>query len=194
MHPLQFACIGNKKDHWDVGWLSGRVWQRAWVSRTRRPEASRPSRFPIAFPACVSTCASRHWRLRRCPLFCAPIHPWRRPIVQGHLTVMGGDSPACRPGPIGHCTSSVSLPCSTLPWPFCDILGAPPPAVSIYRWGPGIGREQRRGPAGDHPPFGPCQRFDSDHTGKNTYLGESKSLDRDPGIASLDLGMRFPRN
>ena len=56
-------------------------------------------------------------------------------------------------GPIGHCTSSVSLPCSPLPGPFCDILGAPLPAVSIYRWGPGIGREQRRGPAGDHPPL-----------------------------------------
>jgi len=34
-----------------------------------------------------------------------------------------------------------------IPRPFCDVSGKPPPAMSIDRWGPGIGREQRWGPA-----------------------------------------------
>jgi len=68
-----------------------------------------------------------------------PVIP--RPIVQG---------------PISHCTSLVALP-----WPFCDILGVPPPAMSIvrrWRWHPGIGQERSQGPAGDRPPpFTPRQ-------------------------------------
>jgi len=42
------------------------------------------------------------------------------------------------------------------------------------------------GPAGSHPPAGNPTPI--------TYSGENESLDRDPAIASLYSGMRFPRN
>jgi len=42
-----------------------------------------------------------------------------------------------------------------LPWPFCDVSGVQPPAMSIDQWGPRIGWEQHRVPAGDRPPLVP---------------------------------------
>jgi len=44
------------------------------------------------------------------------------------------------------------------------------------------------------PPSRPCRRSNSDHAGKSMYSGEIESLDRDPGIATLVPGMRFPGN
>ena len=44
------------------------------------------------------------------------------------------------------------------------------------------------------PPSRPRQRSNSDHAGKITYWGKIESLDRDPGIATLVPGMRFPGN
>jgi len=57
------------------------------------------------------------------------------------------------------------------------------------RWGPGIGREQRRGSAGDAPPLplAPCTTGDPTlitPVNDTLYSGEIKSLDRDWGIAT----------
>jgi len=71
--------------------------------------------------------------------------------------------------------------------------------VSIFFLDPGKGISASHrpgtalGPASDHP-FAPRQQSNSDHAGKSTYSGEIESLDRDRGIASLVLGMRFPGN
>ena len=51
------------------------------------------------------------------------------------------------------------------------------------------GQEWRRGPAGDRPPADPIRVPAGDQNG--THLGKIESLDRDPGIATLDQGMRF---
>jgi len=60
-----------------------------------------------------------------------------------------GDSPAHRLG-ADRPLRIPSLPCS--PPAVLRRLGAPPPAMLIDRWGPGIGREQRQGPASDRLP------------------------------------------
>jgi len=95
MRPLQSASVRKKKDHWDVGRSSGRVQWRAWGLPC--PGAGQRSRPSVAIPACVSTRVPRCQRPSCCLLFCSPIYPWRRPIVQrsnrGH-----GDSPAHRSG------------------------------------------------------------------------------------------------
>ena len=63
------------------------------------------------------------------------------------------------------------------------------------QWGTVIVRERRRVPSGDcPPPSHPRRRSNSDHAGKSTYSGEIKSLDQDPGLATLVPGMRFPGN
>jgi len=57
---------------------------------------------------------------------------------------------------------------------------------------PVIGREWRQvRPVITPPPLCPRRRSNSDHAGKSTYSGEIESLDRDPGIATLDS---HPRN
>jgi len=93
--------------------------------------------------------------------FTPPSRPRRRPIVQRCPTEGGGDSPVRRPGADGCCASPVAIP-RTLP---PAVLGAPLPAMLIVRrrrWGPVIGREQRRvrlviapphAPAGDPTPI-----------------------------------------
>jgi len=63
--------------------------------------------------------------------------------------------------------------------------------VRRWRWGPVIGREWRRVPLVVAVPL---RAPNSDHAGESTYSGEIESLDRDPGIATLVLGMRFPGN
>jgi len=58
-------------------------------------------------------------------------------------------------------------------------------SLLISRWGPGISRERRQGPAGD------CPLHTGDPTPitpvKGTYSGEIETINRDPG-------MRFPGN
>jgi len=70
MRPLQFASIGNKKGHWDVGQSPGCVQREALVSRTRGPVGNRVP--PIEFPARIPTRAPWHRRPSRCPPFCLP--------------------------------------------------------------------------------------------------------------------------
>jgi len=87
-----------------------------------------------------------------------------------------GDSPAHRLG-ADRPLRIPSLPCS--PPAVLRRLGAPPPAMLIDRWGPGIGREQRQGPASDRLP--PLRAHTDDPTsimsGKGTYSGEIESLE-----------------
>jgi len=125
-------------------------------------------------------------------------------ISRSHLHAMSTDCPATsnmevgeaaisQPvvwGPISCCTSLVALPLCLLPRPFCDISGNhrcfatfrahhhPLCRLIICRWvwGPGIGRDQRQGLAGDCPPaFAfPSRRWsDSDHACKRYILGRN---------------------
>ena len=57
-------------------------------------------------------------------------------------------------------------------------------------------REQRRKLTGRSPPPPSCprRRFNSDRAGDSMYLAKIERVDRDPGIAILDPGMRFPGN
>jgi len=144
-HKLIHHHIGNKKDH---------------CSQTRRQ--------PIVWPCPIARLwISRTWHMvgdctpplsRSQPTF------QRRPIVQPHLMgawrfpgpSSGGRWPLRFPGRAPH----------TLPQRFCDVSGAPPPAMSIVRRrrrNPGIGQEWHRGPRGDPPPSRPCRRSNSDH-------------------------------
>jgi len=189
MRLLQSASIGNKKDHWDVGRSTGHVrrwacgfpvpWGQSAIASPRPPSRSQPM-------------FSQQWRPGRWPPFCMPIRPRRRLTVQRRPTGAGGNLPACHLGadwPLyfpGH-----APPCSPLPRPFCDVLGAPPPAMSIDQWGPRISHEQYRGPAGyrPSPPSCPHQRSNSDHVGKRYILGrnqesrEIRELRLNPGNA-----------
>ena len=87
----------------------------------------------------------------------APICPRCQPIVQQHSM----EGARWFPGPSSGYRSAIALPqshslCSPPLRLFCEVLGVPPPAMSIIcrrRWGLGIGREQRRGPAGDRLPL-----------------------------------------
>jgi len=85
--------------------------------------------------------------------------------------------------------------------PATDVSGAPPD--QSYTGGDRMlsqhaGNGVRGRLAGDRPPSfapPPATRPDCGHAGKSTlYSGETESLDRDPGIATLDPGMRFPGN
>jgi len=78
----------------------------------------------------------------------------------------------------------------------CDVSGAPLPAVDrSFARGDGARHLRLVGnrpfllplhtPAGDPTPIAPVI---------GTYSGEIESLDRYPGIATLDPGMRFPGN
>ena len=75
-----------------------------------------------------------------------------------------------RPGADGHCASPVTLPRTPL-----AVLGVPLPTMLIVhrrRWGPVIGREQRRvRPVIAPPPSRPHRRANSDHAGKSSYSG-----------------------
>jgi len=148
MRPLQSASIGNKRDRrcWPI---QKRAWSLPYPASGSSQRQSHPCRtLRLHFEL---THAPRRLRPGRCPPFCMPIRPRCRPIVQWR-PMGGGDSPARRPGAIA--LSRSRSPCSPLPWPFCGVYGAPPPTVSIDRWGAGVGGEQRRWPAGD-PPFAP---------------------------------------
>ena len=84
--------------------------------------------------------------------------------------------------------------------PATDVSGAPPDQSYTGRFcyhsmpGTASGADW---PAIVPPSFAPlpATRPDCGHAGKSTlYSGETESLDRDPGIATLDPGMRFPGN
>ena len=78
------------------------------------------------------------------------------------------------PGPPSGGRSAIALP-PAAPWPFCDVSGTPPPAMSIDRRGCHIGREQHRGLARDRPtPFAPHRQSNSDHAGKRWVLGRNR--------------------
>jgi len=115
----------------------------------------------------------------------------------------GGSTVISRPavwGLISHCASPVTIP----PYPpavlrrfgratagYVDrsqaamgsrhLLGSPGTASCPA----GNRPPSLRAPVGDPTPITPV---------KGTYSGEIESLDRDPGIATLDPGMRFPGN
>ena len=92
-------------------------------------------------------------------------------------------------GADGRCASPVAIP----PYPPLCRFGRNtagyvdrPQAAMGSRHRPGTAP----GPAGDPP----RRRSNSDHAGKTAYSGDIESLDRDPGIATLVPGTRFPGN
>ena len=159
-----------------------------WISCTLGPVGDRFPPPPVAFPAHVLTAVETR------PLAA---------VLHAHPSATSTDCPAASDGGGRQFTSLPSggwlaivlpwscSPCSPLPWPFCDVLGAPPPAMSIDQWGPRISHEQYRGPAGyrPSPPSCPHQRSNSDHVGKRYILGrnqesrEIRELRLNPGNA-----------
>jgi len=119
----------------------------------------------------------------RYPLFHAPIHPCRRPIVQRRPTRADGDSPASCPG--------ADRP---LHFPVTLTLKPPPPAV-LRRFGRAAASYVDRSMASWHRPGTASGSLSLGRNPtlitpvKGTYSGEIESLDRDPVIATLDLGM-----
>jgi len=114
-------------------------------------------------------------------------------VLRIHPLATSTDCPAASDGGEG---SWVVIPLPVvhpLPWSFCDVSGAPPPATSIDQLGPGIGREQHRGPAGD-PPLHARADLTPIMLVTGTYLGKMENLDWDLGIDTLDTGMLFPGN
>jgi len=124
-------------------------------------------------------------------------------VSRAHLPATSTDYPAAtdgvgglaipRPairGPINHCVSTVVLP-HTLPRPFCEVSGAPPPAMSIVRrrcWGNSDGDRPAiatplHAPAGDP----------TDHTGKRRTRAKSRVSIENRELR-LDPGMPFPGN
>jgi len=155
-HKLIHHHIGNKKDHCSQTRCQPIVWPcpiaRLWISRTWHMvgDCTPPCHVPsLRFNMCATAP-----EIRPLPAISRTIFPQRQPIVQPHLMgawrlpgpSSGGRWPLCFPGRAPH----------TLPQPFCDVSGAPPPAMSIVRRrrrNPGIGQEWHRGPRGDPPPF-----------------------------------------
>ena len=147
-----------------------------WISRTQHLG-------PVALPSCVSTRAPWRQRPGRYPPFHAPNLPRRRSTAQQHLTRGGGnDSPA-------HCPGADRPLC----FPGCALSILSHGRFAMFRvrhrllclsiilrqrWGPGIGRERRPGPAGRQSPL-PLRAPASDPTlikqVKGTYSGEIKS-------------------
>jgi len=169
-----------------------------------RPGAGRRSRSSVVLHVCILTGVPWRRRPGRCPPFCAPILPRRRMITQRRPTRRGG---AARrfPRPSSGGRSAIGplrvpgrVPPVAHPQPFCDVLGAPPPAMSIDRWGPGIGWEQRWGPAGDCPlplPLAPA----GDPTPITPVNGTCTRAKSTVSIETRELrllthGIRFPWN
>jgi len=136
---------------------------------------------PVAFPACISMRAPWLQTPGHCLPFCAPICPRCRLIVQWRPTGRGGGAisrPVVRV-PIRHCASPVAPPDCFVTFWACH--------RSLWEWHlrPASCPLPLRAPAGDLTPITSV---------KGTYSGEIKSLDRDPGIVSLNPGMQFPGN
>jgi len=179
----------------NVGRSSGCV--RRWACGLPYPASGRRSHPSVVLHICFLTGAPRRRRPGRCPPFHVPIPPATSTdcpaASNGGRRGFPSDSPARRPGADDHCASPVVLP-RTLPRPFlerhCRHADRPQAAMGSHHW-PGTAP----GPAGDRPPPSrPRRRSNSNHVGKSTYSGEIESLNRDPGIATLDPGMRFPGN
>jgi len=156
------------------------------VSRTRRPVGNRvpPSRSQPAFrhvrhntgdPA-----TARHFT-----------RPSTRDIDRLSSSIQRGCAAIPRPAVWGR--SAIALP-PAAPWPFCDVSGTPPPAMSIDRRGCHIGREQHRGLARDRPtPFAPHRQSNSDHAGKRWVLGRNRESRSRPGNCDSRPGNAISR-
>jgi len=146
---------------------------------------------PVDFPYPASRGRSAIASLRCVPSLCfdtcarAPVTRPLPAVLRAHLPALLTDCPAATegggrwfPGLLSGGRSAIALPrshspCSPLPWPFCDISGIPPPAMSIDLLRARIGREQFRGLHGYRPPsFAPLPLV------KGTYSGEIKSRSR----------------
>jgi len=137
MQPLQFACIGNKKDHWDVG-----LHRRGACGLVGDHVPS------LRFDGCATV--PENWLLPA--------------ILRAHPPATSTDCPAASDGggrrfpvPSSRGRSAIVLlwshsPVAPSPGRFCDFSHAPLPAVSIDRWGRYISREQCRGPASNRLP------------------------------------------
>ena len=145
MRPLQSLSIGNKKEHWDFGRSSGRVWRQAWGLLYPASGASRRSCLPVGSTSVfwqVHHGAGDPAAARRFARLSSLVVDWLSSSVRH------GNSQSRRPGPLRFFGRSPPV----APRPFCDVSGAPLPAISIDVWGPCISREQRQGPAGDCSP------------------------------------------
>ena len=114
-----------------------------WISCTQGPVGNHvPRRVPsLRFDRCAM--APETWPL---PTI-SRAHP---PVTSTNYSAASDEGRRRFPqpviwGPIDHCIPRSRSPCSPLPQPFCDVLGAPLPSMSINRWHPGIGRGQHRG-------------------------------------------------
>jgi len=171
----------------DVGQSSSCIQQ--WACGLPYPAAGRRSSPPVAFPACVSTHVPRRWIPGHCLPFCTPIRPRCRLTVQRRPTGAG-----CIPQPAIRGRSAIALPwsrspCSHFPRPFCDVsvhhcwLCQSIDGVSASARNSVEGRLAIPRPiASDPTPIALV---------KGKHSGEIESLDRHPGIATLNLGMRF---
>ena len=180
MRPLQSASIGNKKSTEISADRPATSDCGLGVSRTRRLGAGWRSRPSVTLHVCVSTGAPRCRRPSHCPPFCVPIRPRRRPIVQWHLTGVGGDFPAHRPG---------------ADRPLCFPGRAPLVAPSLGRFATfwahhrplcrSIDGASAGNSIGGRPAIAPhlCAPV-GDPTLVTPVKGEIKSLDRDPEIAT----------
>jgi len=170
------------------------------ISRLPRIETSdRPTIGPIV-TGIIATC--------RCVLAISrSLVYFTAAILHVHPPTTSTDCPAASAGVGGRADGHSPARCpglmaiallqsrSLIPQPFCDVSCALPPAVSIDRWGPGIGREWRRGrPVIAPPPLHPTGDPTPITLVKGTYSGEIESLSRDRGLSTLDPGMRFPGN
>jgi len=148
-----------------------------WISHTRSAVGDcMPCRVPsLHFDACTMAPDTR-------PLLA---------ILRSHLPAMSTDCPVASDGeggrfpapvvrvPIRHCASPVAPHGCFVTFWACH--------RSLWEWHlrPASYPLPLRAPAGDLTPITSV---------KGTYSGEIKSLDRDPGIASLNPGMQFPGN
>ena len=173
----------------NVGRSSGRV--RWWAYGLPYPASGRRSHPCRAACLLLDRCATAP-ETRPLPAV-SLAHP-ARDVNRLSLSSDVRQGEAVIPGPSSGGRWPLRFPGHAPPYPPPAVLGAPLPAMLIVRrrWGPVIGRERRRvRPVIAPPPFAPPPAI---HAGKSTYSGEIESLDRDPGIATLVPGMRFPGN
>ena len=142
-------------------------------------EAGRRPCPPVVLHICVLTraMARETWPLAACRFTCS--------------SACNVDCPAASnggrlwfPGTLSRGQSTIALSLQPPPWLFCNVSGVPPPAMSIDQWVPVPGTVSGTSLRSPSLPL----------RVKGTYSGEIKSLSRDPGIATLDSGMRFIGN
>jgi len=150
-----------------------------WISRTWRPEAGRRPCPPVVLHICVLTRVPWRGRPGRSLPAVSPAHLPAMSTVQRHPTGAGCDSPARCPG----ANRPLRSPCSPLPGCFATFRACHHPLCRSISGFPC--REQCPGPACDRPP--------SPFAWKVRTRAKSR-VSRDPGIATLDSGMRFIGN